>query len=273
MDFSKMFSCKWEDFVSAITGEVLMSFFVMAFIILLAIVVRLIYIKDDPLKERKGIKLVLEMAVEKLENFQHEIMGVRFDSLTGYFITLALFIMFSFIVGITGLPNPLTSLMVPLCMAICTFVLIHFTAMKKNKFKYFKRYIDPIPVFLPINLLSMWAPILSLTLRLFGNALAGYTFMTLCYNFFGYLSSLMFGAGPGSIAVAPFIAPLLHLYFDLFSGLIQTLVFIILSMIWISQEDSDEDRIEESLMKAQNESKKVKVNKKAIKKEKIKKEA
>jgi F-type H+-transporting ATPase subunit a len=36
--------------------------------------------------------------------------------------------------------------------------------------------------------------------------------------------------------LAPLVAPWFHLYFDLFSALIQTLVFISLSMLFIAQE-------------------------------------
>ena len=47
--------------------------------------------------------------------------------------------------------------------------------------------------------------------------------------------------GVQSIFVAPIVTPLLHLYFDLFSGFIQTLVFCMLTLIYVSQEQSSED--------------------------------
>ena len=39
--------------------------------------------------------------------------------------------------------------------------------------------------------------------------------------------------------VAPFIAPILHLYFDLFAGFIQTLVFVMLTIVLIGNEIPD----------------------------------
>ena len=117
--------------------------------------------------------------------------------------------------------------------------------MQNNKWKYFKRYIEPIPILLPINLLSMWAPLLSLSLRLFGNALAGFTLMSIIYYALGNLSTLIFGmfipSGWASIILPPFITPVLHLYFDVFSGVIQTLIFVMLTMIFIAQEDPEEE--------------------------------
>ena len=91
----------------------------------------------------------------------------------------------------------------------------------------------------------MWAPLLSLSLRLFGNALAGFTLMSIIYYALGNLSTLIFGmfipSGWASIILPPFITPVLHLYFDVFSGVIQTLIFVMLTMIFISQEDPEEE--------------------------------
>ena len=48
--------------------------------------------------------------------------------------------------------------------------------------------------------------------------------------------------------IAPFVTPVLHAYFDLFSGLIQTVVFLFLSMIFIANEGPEDD-IEELSVK------------------------
>ena len=134
--------------------------------------------------------------------------------------------------------------------------MIHANAVRFNKFKYFKRYVEPIPVFLPVNLISMWAPLLSLTMRLFGNALAGWTVMTLIYSVIGGIGDTVIEAAGQSMNaggfIAPFVTPILHAYFDLFSGFIQTTVFLFLSMIFIANEGPDDDDIEELAMKGGN---------------------
>ncbi len=95
----------------------------------------------------------------------------------------------------------------------------------------------------------MWAPLLSLTLRLFGNAFAGLVLMTIVYWLFEAIASAItfMPAGGGSIFIAPFITPILHVYFDIFSGAIQTLVFMFLSMLFVAQEKPEEDKMEEKL--------------------------
>ncbi len=157
-------------------------------------------------------------------------MGPRYRGFGGFIMAVAVYLFLAFIWGLTGLPAPITYLATPLSLGLVTFVLIHANAMRYNKFRYFKRYIDPIPVFLPINLISMWAPLLSLTMRLFGNALAGWTLMTLLYAALNGIGGTVIEAagqamGAGSF-VAPIVTPILHAYFDLFSGLIQTVVFL-----------------------------------------------
>ena len=47
-------------------------------------------------------------------------------------------------------------------------------------------------------------------------------------------------AGPAGIFLPPLITPVLHLYFDLFSGFVQTFVFILLTMIFVLQEQNEE---------------------------------
>ena len=230
------------------SGEIWMSLVVMLIIIILSFVVYFKFKKADPTKANGGLVLVVELLIEKLEEFTAGLMGKRKVGMSGYFLAVAMYIIFSFLIGLLGLPGPLTYLGCTFSLALCTFGLIHFTAMKKNKLKYFKRYIEPIPVLLPVNLLSMWAPLLSLSLRLFGNALAGFTLMSIIYFGLGNLSTAIFGwllpTSPiafSGLILPPVVTPFLHLYFDLFSGAIQTLIFSMLSMIFIAQEDPDEE--------------------------------
>ena len=123
--------------------------------------------------------------------------------------------------------------------------MIHATAIRYNKFRYFKRYIEPVPLFLPINLISMWAPLLSLTLRIFGNALSGYVLMTILYSALEGVSANVFsfitarfadGSAVNTVFLAPLVTWILHLYFDLWAGFIQTTVFLSLTTIYVGQE-------------------------------------
>ena len=233
------------------SGEIWMSLVVMLAIIILTFVIYFKFKNADPTKANGGFVLVVELLIEKLEDFTIGLMGKKNKKMSGYFLAVAMYILFSFLIGLLGLPGPLTYLGCTFSLALCTFALIHWTAIKKNKLGYFKRFVEPLPILLPINLLSMWAPLLSLSLRLFGNALAGFTLMSIIYFALGNASMMAFGwllpSSPiawSGLILPPLVTPLLHVYFDLFAGAIQTLIFCMLSMIFISQEDPDEEEIQ-----------------------------
>ena len=80
----------------------------------------------------------------------------------------------------------------------------------------------PLPILFPINLIGEIAVPFSLSLRLFGNVVSGTVIMGLLY---GLLSKFAIG-WPG----------ILHIYFDIFSGCIQTYVFCMLSMVFINDK-------------------------------------
>ena len=82
-----------------------------------------------------------------------------------------------------------------------------------------------IPLWVPINLISTIAVPISLSLRLFANVLSGTVMMALVYGLLKYFALIWPAA--------------LHVYFDLFSGAIQTYVFCMLTMTYIDNEIGD----------------------------------
>ena len=244
------------DASKGLSGETISSLILVGVIILLCIYIAIRARFADPLKKPKGILFLAEVGVNFFDNLVESIMGKRYRSFGGFIMAVGVYLFMAFIWGLTGLPSPIVYLATPLSLGLVTFVLIHANAVRYNKWRYFKRYVEPIPVFLPINLISMWAPLLSLTMRLFGNALAGWTVMTLIYSVVGGIGDAvcdMFGqtAYLGTF-ITPIVTPILHAYFDLFSGLIQTTVFLFLSMIFISNEGPEDDDIEEIAEKGGN---------------------
>ena len=246
--------------------EIFSSLIVILIIIILSFVIYFKFKKsiEDPLQEQKGFVLLIALGVEKVENFVVELMGERNRNFAGFASALFVYVFFAFIFGLTGLASPMTYLGVCLSLGTVTLIMIHATAVRNQKFRYFKRYVEPIFLFLPINMVTTFTPALSLALRLFGNALGGFCIMGIVYFGLENISALIFNnlgvftsaywanatgavvtgyAGPGGMFLAPIVAPVLHLYFDLFSGAIQTLVFILLTLIQIYQEMPEEPEL------------------------------
>ena len=234
-----------------IPGEIYSSLIVMLIIVILAIIVAIQAHFQDPLKKPKGLLHLAEIGVNYFDGFVKDLTGSALPNFGGFIMGVACYLFLAFIFGLTGLPSPVTYMAVPLSLGLTTFLLIHLISARYTKWGYFKRYIDPLPVFLPVNLLSMWAPLLSLTLRLFGNAIAGWALLAIVESALRDLSASLFkfmpvvesGAFAGNwneIFLAPIPTAILHAYFDLFSGLIQTIVFISLTAIFIGQEIPEE---------------------------------
>ena len=221
-----------------IPAEILVSLGVMLVLAIVAIVFGTLIKKADPLKKPSTLVLLTETAVGGIDNFVVGLMGEKFRKFAPYFLMVAMYLPVSFMTGLIGLPSPISCYVVPLSLALITFVMIHTVAVKHQHWGYFKRFVDPFAVFLPINLVTFWSNLLSLSFRLLGNALAGSIIMGMLYWATDAASNFLLGlVGLGGFNfIGPAIAPFLHMYFDLFGAFIQTLVFLSLSCIFIVNE-------------------------------------
>ena len=164
---------------------------------------------------------IVEMIVEMLDGMVESSMGSYAKKYRNYIGSIFIFIFVSNISGLFGLRPPTADYGVTLPLGIITFCIIQY-----NKFGAFTDLFKPIPILFPINLIGEIAVPFSLSLRLFGNVLSGTVMMSLIYSL---LSKIAVG-WPG----------FLHIYFDLFSGAIQTYVFCMLTMVYINDKIADE---------------------------------
>jgi F-type H+-transporting ATPase subunit a len=116
--------------------------------------------------------------------------------------------------------KPLTrDINVTAAFAATVIVTVFFSTFRYKGVKgFFKSLVSPSPVMLPFKLMEYGIKPLSLCLRLFGNILGAFIIMKLI-----------------EIVAPVFFPPLAGLYFDLFDGLIQAVVFSFLSTIYIAE--------------------------------------
>lgn len=208
-----------------ISQELVNSLIVVLVLSIISIIIG-IKAKNANFKEKpKGILLLAEIFVEAIEDLVKNTMGKANIGFAPYIGSLALYLAFSNLMGLVGFKPPTSNYVIPFTLAIITTVMIHFNNIRFNGLgSYIKGFFEPIPVMFPINLLGEIANPISLSFRLFGNILSGVIVTTLLYS---ALSSLF-------IYITPFVTPVFHVYFDLFAGLIQTFVFIMLTMVNVS---------------------------------------
>ncbi len=177
-------------------------------------------------KTPKGLQNFAELIVETMDNFVSSNMGEDCLYFSKWFFGLFAFILCANLSGLVGLRPPTADLATTATFGISTFLIIHFMGMVKGKGAYFKGYLDPNPLFMPLNVIGELAKPISLSFRLFGNILGGLIIMGLVYASFPIF--MKFG-----------IPAALHVYFDVFSGCLQSFIFCILSMTFIREKIPD----------------------------------
>jgi F-type H+-transporting ATPase subunit a len=116
--------------------------------------------------------------------------------------------------------SPTADASMTMALALIVIVLSHVQGLRHNAKHYLKHYThNPNIVFLPIHLVEIFSKPLTLGLRLFGNIFAG---------------EVMIGVilGMGWVGIP---ALLLWQGFSIFVGAIQSFVFTMLTMVYISQ--------------------------------------
>lgn len=183
----------------------------------------------DPSKKPTGIVLVCETGVRMVQDYLSALMPEQFaKNYYPYFAMMFVYLVMANLSGLIGFDAPTSNFSITLAITTVTFVLIQYNAFKKKGgWNYVKDLIWP-----PTNILGAISPLISLSMRLFGNILSGSILMGLFYSFTAWLSSLLI---PFNF-VGPIVAPILHAYFDVFAGCVQTLVFVTLSSILIALE-------------------------------------
>ena len=180
----------------------------------------------------KGFQNFAELIVELLDCIVIGGMGEKGKGFRNYIGVLFIFILVSNISGLLGLRPPTADYGVTLPLGILTFTLIHVNKFRFNSIgSIWKDMCSPLPpwlpIWFPINLISEVAVPVSLSLRLFANVLSGTVMMALVYGLL-QMFALVWPAA-------------LHVYFDLFSGAIQTYVFCMLTMTYISNAMGGEE--------------------------------
>ena len=174
---------------------------------------------------------IIELIVDLLDGIVKGSMGEHATVFANWICTIFVFILVSNLSGLVGLRPPTADYGTTLALALITFVCIHFVKVKHQSAKAI--WVDKcsplppwLPLWMPINIISDLAVPVSMSLRLFANVLSGTIIMGLVYGLLGKFALIW--------------PAVLHVYFDIFSGCIQTYVFCMLTMTYITQSYGDE---------------------------------
>lgn len=217
--------------------EIITILFVVAMVFVFLFAVNRAIKNADPLAKPKGLLLIGLIYYKMMTNFVVGNMGKKAAKhYAPYIAAIAMFMFLSNILGLIALPSPTANYSVTLTLALITWILIQTTKIRFSGVKgYLHGFIEPFPPFIIMNVFGLIAPLISMSLRLFGNITSGSVLMMLFYTFTQWLSTTFLRLELFNI-VGMVLAPFLHAYFDLFAGFIQTYIFISLTTIFIGIE-------------------------------------
>jgi len=150
---------------------------------------------------------VAEMAYGAIVNFVRGNMGTGFDHYIPLVCTIFITSIVSNLISLLGIWSPTADLMTELAWGLVVFVLITYHKIKASGIKeYLRSFLDPIPVLLPINIMSECFTPISMACRHFGNILSGTVISTLIYAALVAANNALFGALGSNIFVAIAVA-------------------------------------------------------------------
>lgn len=166
-----------------------------------------------------GTQNAVEVVIGGINNFVKSIIGHEWKTFAPYLGTVALYLAIANTISIFGFTPPTKDLNVTAALSVMTMLIVIGAGIRFKGFGgWLKEFKEPIPIILPMKVLEMFVRPLSLAMRLFGNILGSFVIMELLYE------------------VIPLAVPaILSLYFDIFDGLIQMVVFIFLSTLFIKE--------------------------------------
>lgn len=188
--------------------------------VIMAILVVLSILCTRHLKKVPGkAQLVAEMYVGFINKFAQKYMGAHWKSFAPYFGTIGLYLGVANMIGLFGITPPTKDLNVTAGLAVMSCCLIYGSSFRYKGLKGgLHKFLEPTPLLLPINLMEIIIRPLSLCMRLFGNVLGAFIIMELI-----------------KMAI-PVGLPLVgSLYFDVFDGIIQAVVFVFLTAMFTQE--------------------------------------
>lgn len=189
--------------------------------VVMAILVTLSWLATRNLKTTPEVgkfQTAMEMIVMTIRTQIKEVSG---DNPAKYLPIMGTFFLFivtsNLLTIIPWFRAPTASLSTTGAFSLCVFFAMPYYGIKNAGIKaYLKKYIDPTPIMLPLNILSDFSSTFSLAFRLYGNVLSG-----------AIIGSVL-------IMLVPFLLPLPMQILGLLTGTIQAYIFALLAIVYVS---------------------------------------
>ena len=196
-------------------------------LLLAAILIVLAFLAARGLQVYPGrLQNFMEVIIGGFDSLLNEVMGPKGRKYFPLVATLGLFIFLSNFMGaFPGFKSPTADINTTAALALVVFFSTHVVGVKTHGFKYLKQFMGPVWwlswLMLPIEIVSHISRPLSLSFRLFGNMKGGDLVLIIL------------------LILVPMLVPLPIMALKLFVYLVQTLVFVLLAMMYIAGAEEE----------------------------------
>jgi F-type H+-transporting ATPase subunit a len=202
-------------------------------------VLALLYVGMKPRAMVPGrLQAAAEMGYETILNMCVETIGEEGRGYFPFVFTLFFFILFGNLLGVFPLFFTFTShIMVTLALSLLVFVLVTIVGLKEHGLHWFSYFVPAgvpkvlIPLMVLIEFISYLSRIISLSVRLFANMMAGHVMLEVFGSFIVMLGGLgLLGYFPAALSLG---VNTLLIGFELLVATLQAYVFAVLTCIYL----------------------------------------
>lgn len=204
----------------------------MSWLTMFIVAVILIGVSRNPKLVPGKMQLLVEAIFEGIGNIVSDTLGKKGQRILGpLFITLFMYIFIGNEVGLLPqvlgplhlhFTSPTADLNTTLGLALFVIIVVQIAGVCNKGIGYFSHFIQPSILMLPIHLVDEVAKPVTLSFRLFGNIVAGEILLVILYQ------------------LVPALIPSVWLAFSFFVGLVQALIFSILSICYMRSAFSED---------------------------------
>jgi F-type H+-transporting ATPase subunit a len=162
--------------------------------------------------------VIAEFLVEHLEGVMRDMFGRDASPFVSLVVTLALFVGTANLLGLVpGMRSPTADFSTTAALAVVVFLAVPLYGIGMNGWKgYFKHYLEPTPLLLPLEIISELSRTVALAVRLFGNIMSEELIIAVL------------------LAIAGLLVPVPIMMLAVLTGVVQAYIFAVLTAVYLS---------------------------------------
>jgi F-type H+-transporting ATPase subunit a len=169
-------------------------------------------------RRMSGWQVAAEFLIDHLEGVMRDMFARDPRPYTPLVVTLALFIGTANLIGLApGMRAPTADFSTAAALAAVVFLAVPFYGIRARGLRgYFRHYLEPTPLLLPLEVITEFSRTLALAIRLFGNVMSEELVIAVL------------------LSIAGLLVPVPLMMLAVITGLVQAYIFAVLTVVYLS---------------------------------------